>query len=880
MWKSGQVSANSSSANALIRAEDLLDRARVAIGQQRTDRARNLLGECMALVSEQVSVGDGTSQGWARLEFGARLTRTWITFEDSGLEQSIREVQALHDELSATGYRDLVALCDNQIGMLRGRSGDLQGALAALTAAENGRALMTPADQARLLVNRGSLLTHLREPGRASRDFREATRLARDADMNELAFISTHNQGYAEFLLGNVPHALRLMEQADAMEVEVERGIAQLDRARVLLEAGLIDEAHELLLTVAASTRDSGSTHDLGEIELDLARCEVLRGHRSEAARLAKTARHRFHGRGEMGWRRIAHVIELEATPSDPDTARARERLSAALQRSAEADADRVLEQRAALLRAEALIDQGDADQARTYLDQSRRLMRSPHLATRLHTSYVAARIYDVAGRRAAAVRVLRHAADDLGSTGRGAAGLDLRTALTVHASALIGLDLELAMRGGSPARVLSRTELWRDVVRTRPPLRVSEDSRRADAIARLRQLREDQRQAPPGEPTQRAMHEVSKAERAVRELDWATASTSAAPADTAGPMSAAGIRGAVREAGVTLLSTLRLDGILYAVMVAPDGRASLHALGSLGRIRDEVRSVRADLSAAARLPEGHPFHSIVRASLVRAISELENQLLSPVHAAGLDDNPLVIIPTPTLTTLPWGMFPSRRGRATTLARSATSWARGHTRLVEAPLVYAVAGPDVPLANDEVESVTRAWGSGSAVSAQESTVNELLGGLEGSDLVHVAAHGDHNNQNPLFSSLRLNDGPAFAHEIEGHRLRATHVTLSACDGGRVSVRRGDEPLGMTASLLALGVRSVVAAVSPVPDVVAHQVMKRYHANLAAGLDVSSSLASAIAESDDVLAGAFTAYGASWCHEVGPGATATRGLTQS
>ncbi|MGB6005228.1 MAG: CHAT domain-containing tetratricopeptide repeat protein [Ornithinimicrobium sp.] len=793
------------------------------------------------------------------------LARAWIIFEEDGPDGAVEAVTELRRMAVTERFFDLSAACDLQLGTVLGRSGNFGEALDALDRAEQGRTSMSTVDQARLFLNRGSLLSHLRQPSKAVGDFAEATILARSAGHEALAFMSAHNEGYAHFLLGDVPKALSLMEQADAMDAEVERGIAQLDRARVLLEAGLIDEAHELLLSVAASTRASGSTHDLGEIELDLARCEILRGHRPEAARLAKAARHRFRGRGEMGWRRIAHVIELEATPSNPDTARARERLGAALQHSAQADDDRVLQQRAALLRAEALIDQGKAEEARAYLDQSRRLTRSPHLATRLHTSYVAARIHDVAGRRAAAVRALRQAADDLGSARRAAAGLDLRTALTVHAAALISLDLELAMRGGSPTRILSRTELWRDVVGTQPPLRISEDPRRAEAIARLRQLREDQRQAPPGEPNERAMHEVSKAERAVRELDWATASTSGASAEKRGPMSAAGIKRAVCEAGVTLLSTLRLEGLLFAVMVAPDGRLSLHELGDLGRIRDDVRSVRADLSAAARLPQGHPFHSIVRASLLRAIGELETQLLGPVHAAGLDDTPLVIIPTPTLTTLPWGMFPSRRGRATTLARSASGWARGHTRLVHKPQVYAVAGPDVPLANGEVDSVTLAWGSGPAVSAQESTVKGLLEALERSDLVHVAAHGDHNNQNPLFSSLRLCDGPAFAHEIEGHRLRASHVVLSACDGGRVSVRRGDEPLGMTASLLALGVASVVAAVSPVPDVVAHEVMTRYHANLAAGLDASSSLAGAIAESDDVLAGAFTAYGSGWRH---------------
>jgi CHAT domain-containing protein len=52
------------------------------------------------------------------------------------------------------------------------------------------------------------------------------------------------------------------------------------------------------------------------------------------------------------------------------------------------------------------------------------------------------------------------------------------------------------------------------------------------------------------------------------------------------------------------------------------------------------------------------------------------------------------------------------------------------------------------------------------------------------DLVHVAAHGTHQADSPLFSSLRLADGPVFAHELDADTVRASHVVLSACEVGR------------------------------------------------------------------------------------------------
>ncbi|MGB7423522.1 MAG: CHAT domain-containing protein, partial [Ornithinimicrobium sp.] len=150
------------------------------------------------------------------------------------------------------------------------------------------------------------------------------------------------------------------------------------------------------------------------------------------------------------------------------------------------------------------------------------------------------------------------------------------------------------------------------------------------------------------------------------------------------------------------------------------------------------------------------------------------------------------------------------------------------------------------------------------VLADESTAGGLLSAFEDADLVHVAAHGEHHTQNPLFSSLRLRDGSLFAHEMEGHRLRASLVVLSACESGRTSVRRGEEALGLTASLLALGVGSVVAAASPVPDATAHDVMGDYHRQLAAGLDSATALARSTADSD-VLGASFTSFGSPWLY---------------
>jgi CHAT domain-containing protein len=130
----------------------------------------------------------------------------------------------------------------------------------------------------------------------------------------------------------------------------------------------------------------------------------------------------------------------------------------------------------------------------------------------------------------------------------------------------------------------------------------------------------------------------------------------------------------------------------------------------------------------------------------------------------------------------------------------------------------------------------------------------------------VAAHGTHQTENALFSSLRLADGQVFAHELDRTRRAAEHVVLSACELGLATVRPGDEALGLTSVLLRLGTRSVVAGVARVNDEITAAVMAGYHRRLAAGQDSADALAQAIAaaESDAGRAVApFVCFGSAW-----------------
>jgi CHAT domain-containing protein len=84
----------------------------------------------------------------------------------------------------------------------------------------------------------------------------------------------------------------------------------------------------------------------------------------------------------------------------------------------------------------------------------------------------------------------------------------------------------------------------------------------------------------------------------------------------------------------------------------------------------------------------------------------------------------------------------------------------------------------------------------------------------------------------------------------------------------VNVRAGDEPLGLTACLLAFGVSTVVAPVSVVGDDLALATMTAYHEGLASGQDAATALATATGDGP-LLAASFTCFGAPWRREIAP-----------
>jgi len=128
--------------------------------------------------------------------------------------------------------------------------------------------------------------------------------------------------------------------------------------------------------------------------------------------------------------------------------------------------------------------------------------------------------------------------------------------------------------------------------------------------------------------------------------------------------------------------------------------------------------------------------------------------------------------------------------------------------------------------------------------ATKSQFREVMGGMP---IVHVAAHAEADQIDPLYSRILLaNQGnrPDFleAHEILSMQMRGTAlVTLSTCESGLGRVAGGDEVLGFPRVFLSAGVSALIASLWPVSDDATEALMSTLYRELVAGNDLQRAM---------------------------------------
>ncbi len=155
--------------------------------------------------------------------------------------------------------------------------------------------------------------------------------------------------------------------------------------------------------------------------------------------------------------------------------------------------------------------------------------------------------------------------------------------------------------------------------------------------------------------------------------------------------------------------------------------------------------------------------------------------------------------------------------------------------------------PTLRFAEKEVKAIASLYGTQALVgkAATESVVLSQSGNAE---ILHIAAHGQFNKYNPLFSTLYLaadteHDGRLEVHDIYGLDLtKATNlVVLSACQTQLGELSKGDEVVGLNRAFLYAGTPSVMATLWSVKDDTTALLMERFYTHLQSGMTKAQAL---------------------------------------
>ena len=849
--------------SGLDAARELRRRGVVENNAGRPLAAQRLFRRALNLVDR---TPEGSEQDRRLLRSRVQISQAFSEYELNGLQRGLAALSEITDYAIVRADPAVAVHLHLQEGFMWVRGGEFAEALTHLDRAVG---LLDHADAAaacNILVNRGMVRLYLGDLPRARIDFQRAAERAQANQLPVEELKARHNLGCVEFYAGNLALALREMDLAQRLSGDVSQAVFHLDRAKVLIEAGLHREADAALLEAHGFFRSQRLWHDVGEVELARAECALLSGEVQSARQLAGTARDRFRRRGNQAWRRSAELLLLQA---DLAAGRPGARLAPPARRLvAEFRANGLVTQArtAQLIAAEALLRSGRSDEAAQLAAELPTAQGDP-ISVRLYDHFVHARLAVTAADTGAARRHVRNGLIELAQYQSSFGSIDLQSASAVHGRRLAELDLEMALADGRATALLDAVERGRSTSNRLRPVQSPADEDTARLLAELRRTVESIRAGESGTgggPLGADRDRVAELQRALRSRSWhAAGSRRSTRSAKSGEVVAA-----LEARSTSLVCCVQVGGFLHVLHGDRNG-LQIAPIGPVEEIAELALRVRADLDVIANGRMPAELIRSVHGSLRRSLGELDDRLIGSL---GLTDERVLVVPTGRLATLPWGSLPSLRTRPVVVAPSASTWLSASTGPsapvpatsgpAEAPTVAVFAGPGLARSEEEAKAVGEAWAGSVVRTGPQAGPAELIDAMGHASVVHVAAHGEHQAENPLFSSIRLTDGPVFAYEFDQTARGAEHVVLSACELGQATIRPGDEALGLTSVLLHLGTRSVVAGVARVHDDVAADVMIRYHVALAAGVDSARALADACAAETDRPA-PFTCFGATW-----------------
>ena len=706
--------------------------------------------------------------------------------------------------------------------------------------------------QVQVRLNRSVIAANRGDTAAGAADLRRAMALAEKLGQTLLVASCAHNLGFLLGRAGDVPAALASFAEAErTYELADPSGgwapVLEIDRAELLLSAGLFEEAERRVGSALAVLDAGENVADASEARILAARVSLAAGDPAASAAHAEAAARAFAGQRRMSLRLLADTALVSARAAQPlqseEERRALRRLAVRVARRLERTGRRSDGREVRIIAGQLALEDGDARAGRLLLEPATRWRRSDPFQVRLQSCHATALLRQADGDGRGARRAVRSGLRVLHAHRASFGSAELRAHAGARGTELAAVGIRLAMAEGDTWTILRTLDTLRASTAGSASVRPPPSTGLAHALAELRRIDAGLREAGDDAARQAALlRRRRRLEDGIRDEARATAGTAGGAVTER--LTPAGLRALLD--GRSLVSYFALDGLLHAVVVGR-GRPRLVTLGPLEPI---VRAIDAVVAALHRLAAGRgspAARRVVRAALDADARGLDAAIIEPL---GLGPAPLVIIPSGTLYALPWHALPGLRTTSVAVAPSVSGWLRARSAERPGGAAVLIAGPGLAAADAEIVALGGIYPRASSLTGSGATVEAALEALDGAPVAHLAAHGTFRADNPLFSSLRLADGPLTVYDIERLGTPPDVLVLSACDGGRHGVTGGDELVGLAATLIRMGSRSLLAPLVPISDRASLPLAVGLHRELATGASAADALARARAEGAD------------------------------
>ncbi|WP_223179522.1 CHAT domain-containing protein [Streptomyces griseicoloratus] len=557
---------------------------------------------------------------------------------------------------------------------------------------------------ARALTLRATVHLALGAVERADADFTAAEALWDTTGQEHDKADAVESRGLAAFRSGDVPAALRLLDEAEERYAKLGTPTFMLTirRCEVLMAAGLAPEAlAEADAAIAALDGIGGQSTRKAELLLVAARAARLAGDAQTAVARAAVAVRLFAGQRRTWYETHARLVLIEArVAAGRGSGRLVADAAAVAEKLASFGAPAAPE--ASLLAGRIALGLGWTADAERHLAVAARSRHGGPPLARLTGWAAQALRARAAGSTRGVLEACRRGLDVLDDHRMTLGASELRARATEQGAELAGLAQRASLVSGGPRRLLVWSERWRATVLSAPPTRPPADPVLLSAMTAFREIaaRAEEARTDGGRPVPALEREQRRLEREIRSRTLHMRGE--APGD--GDRFDVGRLLERLGDGVRLVELAVLDGRVH-VLLCGQGRVRRFEAGLLAEAEREAEHVQAGLrrlahpGAEARLP-------VVEAAGVR----LQELLFGPA-AAHLGSGPVVVVPPGRLHRVPWALLPALRDRVFSVSPSASSWLRAReTAPPPGGRHVLVRGPGLASGGAEVPELAARYG--------------------------------------------------------------------------------------------------------------------------------------------------------------------------